>query len=207
MIRKFRNHTGLGRLDMNVVRNIFDLIATPRPLLLPTPVHEQLIADERARFKEMLAEGDTKPRFTFGSVPYRTLGIEVTQPKLPFGFSFGAATPAVAAQPQFGQPAIAFGQPAQPAGGLFGQGAAQPAFGGGVAAGGVFRFNNTAPAAAPNVVAAATPAVTPAVPAMTNAVTTAAAAVPNPETTISPRTQEAIQEAMTAPIPADDDDL
>jgi hypothetical protein len=75
MIRKYRDHAGLGRLDMNVVRIIFDLIATPRPLWLPLAEQEVVLGDTQERYRMMLADesSSAEVRFTFGSSSVKTV--------------------------------------------------------------------------------------------------------------------------------------
>jgi hypothetical protein len=119
MIRKYRDQTGLGRLDMNVMRMIFDLIATPRPLWLPLPDQETMVVETQKQFVLMQAEEPSdEPRFTFGTAnPFGT------KPGFTFGGGSGVAPGLGAAQSShfFG------GQPAVQQGGGFNFGGAQPA--------------------------------------------------------------------------------
>jgi hypothetical protein len=99
---------------MNVVRIIFDLIATPRPLWLPLAEHETMLAEGQQWHKMLQAEEPQQdPAFSFATFAPR---------KSPFTFGGGPAVPGFGFGPK--QPA----QPAQQAGG-FTFGAAQPAQG------------------------------------------------------------------------------
>lgn len=124
MIRRFRN-TALSHIDMNVLKIIFDLVATPVPVLLHSPDQLRGVQAMRAEFVELSSKEeaervDAVDSAVFGNKPLSYFNSTVTVPRsLEFaglgtgprpttGFSFG------------GQPA--FGQPQTPKQAIFGNG-------------------------------------------------------------------------------------